>query len=491
MKIEKISKHWIWAVLASIISLTGVFWQYKSTRHDLGGILNATFHNRPLNNRDSRTIIVCVDDTVQNERDIYITPTFDNQDEYSLRDFSLTYEIVAEDIKILPSEFVSVYNEGKKKLFFRYNQDVLQAHMDTKNPLAGFIMQKEIARCEIISKVSFDGAASLFEYRTDVWFVYKPNDNNLSFEYWKLNCKQKVFELIDNNSFDIYYFSKTNNPEYQFDILLNETNIKKKERTDSDKTQNTIQKLSNNDDYVFISKISEEEERTYADLEIEDYNVERGDSTIINIFFNQPSKKSGSYVLSYWIKDGWRKKTIYKHLSIKKGQNGVSFVENRNVNKISNPILLHQVSLDKHLEITKNYKRYFSAKTKIAPLPILCWSYDSISYYIRPFVTNEISEKFSQKAICEFFCTKPNLYEKFTNNFSYLSRCLLFSGVLILFALIFGLLHYYATIKDDREFAASFFLGWTFTIGLLTIVLFLVLLYGFIFDGYYYLSLFF
>ena len=51
MKIEKISKHWIWAVLASIISLTGVFWQYKSTRHDLGGILDSTCHNRPLNNR--------------------------------------------------------------------------------------------------------------------------------------------------------------------------------------------------------------------------------------------------------------------------------------------------------------------------------------------------------------------------------------------------------------------------------------------------------
>lgn len=439
MQIERIRKHWIWAFIFSVLTLIGFYWQFKSARHEMGGILNATFHSRTLGNKDSRTIVVCVDDTTQHIRDLYLTPTFDNQDEYTLRDFSLIYEITSKDVKILPSGFVSAYNEDNNTVLFRYDQNVLNAHMDTKNPFAGFVMHSDFARCEIVSKVSFDGAASLFEYRTDVWFIYKPNDKNLSFDYWKQNCKQRVFEIVDDKAFDIYYISKNENPEYQFDVILshntkntqkvstkdnptkeyvsnnsnkNHTNDSKNNIVESTQNNNkTVPELSDNQK-VSVAKITTEEENEYADLSIDDYNVERGDSTTITLFFDHPANISGDYILSFYVEDGWLIKTVFKHLYIERGQKGYTFTESGEIHKIAKPTLFHQVNPDEHIEIERNYNGYFSA-IPLKGRPMLRLNYDGQGYFFRQMDANGYSFHFKKDVNIEVFDENRSLMSIF------------------------------------------------------------------------------
>lgn len=440
MLIENIRRHWIWAFIFSVLSLMGFYWQFKSARHEMGGILNATFHSRTLGNKDSRTIVVCVDDTTQHIRDLYLTPTFDNQDEYTLRDFSLIYEISSKDVKILPSGFVSAYNSDNNTTLFRYDQNVLNAHMDTKNPLAGFIMLSDFARCEIVSKVSFDGAASLFEYRTDVWFVYKPNDKNLSFDYWKQNCKQKVFELVDDKAFDIYYISKDERPEYQFDVILSNNakntqdmsspkNLVKedvsddlnKNYTNESKTNKIIGSAQNNDEKgtelsdnqsVTVAKVTVEEENKYAELSIDDYNVEKGDSTTITLFFDRPANISGDYILSYLVKDGWLIKTVLKHIYIESGQKGYTFAESGEVHKIAKPTLFHLVNPDDHIKIERNYNGYFSA-IPLKGRPMLRLDYDNQGHFFRQMDANGYSFHFKEGVNIEVFNENRSLMSIF------------------------------------------------------------------------------
>ena len=223
-RFEKFRKHWIWAIIAFIVStiITGcaLFLQYRSTKHDFGGSLNATFHSRLLNSRDARTIIVCLEDTTLDLNDLYVTPTFDNPSEFSLKDFSLSFDAECTNVELVPTTFVDAHDYGGKEWIFKYKEDVLAAHDDTKKPFSQFRLSDTKGRCYIKTKASYDGAPAAFEYNTDVWFFVVPNMRNLSFEDWKINCKKRIFESISDKYYDVYYYAKNHRPEYQFDVAL-------------------------------------------------------------------------------------------------------------------------------------------------------------------------------------------------------------------------------------------------------------------------------
>ena len=415
-KFEKIRRHWVWPILVFLvpttIALIALLQQCRTTRHEFGGFLNATFHSRVLNNKDQRTFIVCVDDTTQLNQRIYITPTFDNPDEFSLRDFSLTFEVIAHGLTLLPSDKVSIYEEGNKTVIYQYKDDVLHAHRETKNPFSGFKMSGDVARCEIISKVSFDGAVSLFEYRTDVWFIYQPNTKNLSFDYWKSNCKQKIFELIEDQKFDVYYLSKNEKPEYQFDVLLssNNTNNKSSKNINENKDSKESNIIDNetNKNLVTIADYNEEDAKANSSFDIIDYIILSEDTIKCEIFFNHPVKKTGTYVLKYDVKDGWKLKSCYTTVFLKEGNKGCSLILNNNIKKIANLEIYHQVNPKKILDIRKNYNGYLSFILKNTNA-LVGLNYEDGGYYFR---NGGINAHFDKAVTIEIFNKKQSWWEK-------------------------------------------------------------------------------
>lgn len=252
---SNIKDSWLVVLLSIVIGAVGLYWQYQSRRHEVGGTLNATFHSRLLNNKDARTIIVCLEDSTIDLQDLYVTPTFDNPSEFSLKDFLLSYDVECTNIEIEPTSFVESHKYSKKEWIYKYKDNILAAHDDTKKPFSTFHLKDDIGRCYIKTKASYDGALSAFEYNTDVWFLFQKNTKNLSFDNWKIDCKKRIFEIIDEQFYDVYYFATNHQPEYQFDVALTSSSENTKPTKDAsselesslNRTQNTSQTSEKNE----------------------------------------------------------------------------------------------------------------------------------------------------------------------------------------------------------------------------------------------------
>lgn len=221
---EYFRKHWIWPVLVSAITLAITIYsahlQYRSARHEMGGSLMATFYKHSLNNREARTIVVCMEDANVNLRGLYVTPTFDNPSEFSIKDFSLTFNVQCSNVTPVPSSFVEAHSFGGDEWLFRYKDDLLAAHDDTKRIFTDYNVTGNTGHCFIETKASYDGAAAAFEYNTDVWFLVVPKKRAQSYDDWKINCKKRIFDVISDRYYDVYYFSHDKAAEYQFDVAL-------------------------------------------------------------------------------------------------------------------------------------------------------------------------------------------------------------------------------------------------------------------------------
>lgn len=315
---ENLRKHWLWAVVAfsitTVIAVFTMYMQYRTTQHDLGGNLNAKFHSRLLNNKDARTIVVCIEDTTIELNDLYVTPTFDNPSEFSLKDFSLSFNVQCTNVTPVPTSFVDSHDYGKNVWIFKYKDNILAAYDDTKKIFQNFKLTGNRGRCYIKTKASHDGATSAFEYESDVWFIVEPNSRNLSFEDWKINCKKRIFEVIDEKIYDVYYFSKKHDPEFQFDVALSADNkIKNKGDESSNKTlvsneakiynkpQNPIETPSN----IKTNENIKTENNSETGVEILDYsaNVQPKQYTQITVNCNEILSVDEDYLLLYNYKD--------------------------------------------------------------------------------------------------------------------------------------------------------------------------------------------
>ena len=239
---EKFRKHWLWALVAffitTVIAVTSAYFQYRTTQHELGGSLNATFHSMLLNNREARTIVVCMEDTTIDLTNLYVTPTFDNPAEYSLKDFSLSFDAECTNVHIVPTSFVDAHEYEKNEWIYKYKDNVLAAHDDTKKPFSHFVLTDTKGRCYIKTKASYDGATDAFRYNTDVWFIVEPNNKHLSFDDWKINCKKRIFEIVEDKFYDVYYYTHNNKPEYQFDVALGSSDNKTSNQLTKNESKN-------------------------------------------------------------------------------------------------------------------------------------------------------------------------------------------------------------------------------------------------------------
>ena len=224
-KFELFRKHWLWSILATVVSLSmavyGVYLQYRSAQHEMGGSLMATYYQRSLNNRGSRTIVVCMENANVKLNGLYVTPTLDNPREYSIKDFSLSIKATCDNVELVPSSFVETHEYGGGEWLYKYKDNLLAAHDDTKRIFTDFKVQGNPGRCLIKTKASHDGAASAIEYNTDVWFLIVPRQSSQSFDNWKINCKKRIYEVVSDKYYDVFYYSHDSNLEKHFDIALN------------------------------------------------------------------------------------------------------------------------------------------------------------------------------------------------------------------------------------------------------------------------------
>lgn len=206
--------------ISLLLTIYSAFLQHRSAQHEMGGSLMASFYQRSLNNREARTIVVCMEDVDVNLKGLYVTPTFDNPSEFSIKDLSLSFDVQCSNVSLVPSSFVETHSYGGNEWLYRYKDNLLAAHDDTKRIFTDYNVTGKTGHCFIETKASYDGASAAFEYNTDVWFLIVPKKRAQSYEDWKVNCKKRIFEVISDKYYDVYYYSHDNTAEYQFDVAL-------------------------------------------------------------------------------------------------------------------------------------------------------------------------------------------------------------------------------------------------------------------------------
>lgn len=460
-RFERIRKHWIWLligfIISTIIGLISIYFEYRSNQHELGGLLNATFHSRILNNREARTIVVCMEDTTIDLANLYITPTFDNPAEYSLKDFSLSFDVECTNVHIIPTSFVDAHKYEKDEWIFKYKDNILAAHDDTKKPFSHFVLSDTKGRCYIKTKASYDGAVDAFLYNTDVWFIVEPNKKHLSFDDWKINCKKRIFEFIEDTKFDVYYISKYNNPEFQFDVVLQSSDKKSnKPKIDnsSPEWENTIKESFNNENASFVSfeEVSQFDEKSHAELEIDDYIIQYSDTTQITLLLNKPAKKDGMFVLSYLSLKGLKTVRNYAIFEVYKGQmeSKIKLLSNQ---KIADLCLYHQICPNNNYKIIKNNDGDLELSTRRQSSLLAAKNTDG-QFGIFNMQNCYLSTHFSDSvSLYAFDINKPfwnGIVQKENGEDKYLWLIIYLSLVLFVFVCF-----YFADIFEDNEKASK------------------------------------
>lgn len=223
-KFELFRRHWLWSILVTgitlFITIYNSYLQHRSAQHEMGGSLMATYYQRSLDNRGARTIVVCMDDANVNLNGLYVTPTLDNPREFSIKDFSLSIKATCSNVELVPSSLVETHEYGGGEWLYKYKDNLLAAHDDTKRIFTDYKVSGNTGYCLLETKASYDGAATAVEYNTNVWFLVVPRKSAQSFEQWKINCKKRLLEVVSDKYYDVFYYSRTNNVERHFDIAL-------------------------------------------------------------------------------------------------------------------------------------------------------------------------------------------------------------------------------------------------------------------------------
>ena len=319
--VEKVKNHWTIWIFSLIVGSISLYWNYESRRHELGGTLNASIQSRMLNSKGTRTIVVCMEDADTDLSKLNITPTFDNPSKFSLKDFSLSFEVKTENVELVPTSFYTVHQYNNNQTIYRYNDNTLPAYEETKTPFLRFCVQDNLAKCAVKAKATYDTAPSAFEYSTDVWFIVEKK-GNMSVESWKMNCKKRISNYINASYYDVYYFASGIEPEFQLDITLTspskgmeiETNsqaavdnvelfIENKTANDFSpkaKVEPPVQTATGNFDNAVLSvngyKLSQNNTYTKLTFQLSDPPVEKG---IYLLCFNAYTKDSQDKSLNY------------------------------------------------------------------------------------------------------------------------------------------------------------------------------------------------
>ena len=290
-----------WSMIGALISAIGLYYAYLNNLNQLGGSMNATYQNRIINNGDSKTIYVFLEDPSINIDDLPIVPTFDNPTKYSLKDFSLTFEAEFSNITLVPSSFVESHEDKENTWLFKYKEKVLSAYDKTHTPFSSIKVNGFNGHCVINTKASYNGIPSAFKNTIDVFFFIVPNKKHVSNTEWKKKCMEYIEESGKECFFDVYYYALKLQPEYLFDLSAGDAvvdpiaekptkNQENKEPINNNTVSGTIE--------PYDSSNNVESRSDFAQCE-----VTRTDSTLTyNVTFNSDNAISELYLLDSRLK---------------------------------------------------------------------------------------------------------------------------------------------------------------------------------------------
>jgi len=384
----------ILSIIGGLAAIIALYFQWQSRQHEMGGMLNASYQSRLLNNRESKTIIVCLEDTTIDLSNIYVTPTFDNPSQYSLNDFSLTYSAESENVICKPSSFYQKHDINKQETLFKYSERFLDAHGESPRPFIGFDINDNVGRCLIKAKATYDGAPAAFEYSTDIWFIVEPNENGLSFENWKLNCKKRILDLVSENFYDVYYLKKGMPSEFQFDVALsnqisNDQYSNHKTITETD-TLSSITSNQNDVKSVF-------EDSAISNISIDHYTIEsNNDKKEVVVFTNDKIQNNETLFAFYEYNYSVYRCCKYNKINIQKGHNKFCFQLEDDVDNIEELYLCRRTptNLVTNIEMENDSTALVTGRTNSVAVCELPYSdYSSYVFILFGDATKRISTK--------------------------------------------------------------------------------------------------
>lgn len=347
MKIElrKIRSIGILSFVSFLVAAVGLYWQWESRKHEIGGTMNATLHSRLLNSKESRTIVVCMDNADTDLSYLSVAPTFDNPSEFSLKDFSLSLEVETDGVQPQHTSFFTAHEYGRNRTIYKYIDNTLPAYEDTKKPFSHFNVTGQVGRCTVKSKASYDGAPSAFEYHTDVWFILEKRPSGMSVDSWKMSCKKRIFGYINEPYYDIHYFARGEQPEYQFDVALAEPSLPARQQVPA-----TPQPAKEEPKVVPTSKTASNA------LAISEYTFNEKLS-LLHADLNKAAEADGIYLLTYDSEDNGEKKSLYATINVRKGSRQIHKTLPA-ADAITNLQLHPEVPAKEYVSVTSTTKGY-------------------------------------------------------------------------------------------------------------------------------------
>ena len=232
-----------------IIAAGQMLLQYQSNKNQFGGSMNVMWQNHPLNNNETKTIVICLENGAISLDSLIVTPTFVNVEDHELTGFSLRFETKCENITLAPTALFKLENPHGINKSFKYDKESLPAHDKTPStPFSSIKLNNSNdskGKCSIKSIATYNGIQSVFECSFEVWFFVVPNKNNLSNDQWRTTCERFVLDQMKDVSCEVYCFAN----EKVTVRNESEPNVNNIDNTNYNKVDNNNNNAGNTNDY--------------------------------------------------------------------------------------------------------------------------------------------------------------------------------------------------------------------------------------------------
>lgn len=204
--VKWLKKIFSWQVLSAIFTLASVYWGYNQFVRDQGGNITAYIDNSEVYVGDKRNIIVFLDNENREIPRLPLIPILRNNEEYSVRDFLLQYQITANDIFYIPSDFYSSFI-GRDGNTLRYKENTLYSFTSAESPIDYIEKVSNNSHIDIKMRATYDGISEPYECNVSASFYIEPKSQDISFSEWCKHCEQLVQKRTDALTFNTYYIS--------------------------------------------------------------------------------------------------------------------------------------------------------------------------------------------------------------------------------------------------------------------------------------------
>lgn len=275
-KILGVSTVTVFAALVSVSDvLNGCVKEYRENVTTIKMLLKG----QQISNHDSRTIFICLSDTIQNFEGLNglsITPIYENSEEYPIKSFDLKYVIQgSEEFEASHSPFFTLAKINSKEYQYKYKEKSLSQISQTDEPFTLSSLPKKNAHYIINSRATIAGVSDAYEFKVNLWIRIVPKKPGQTRSEWELVCK----DVIDNTqpksqTFDrFYYFDGNLTSHFGMNVGPDYPNTNFADKKSNDNEVNTSSTNVESDNYeinILSYELVNHENKKYLKLETQD-----------------------------------------------------------------------------------------------------------------------------------------------------------------------------------------------------------------------------